>query len=611
MSGLFATLNIGRSGMYSSQKSIDVTSHNISNANTEGYSRQVAKQVTNEPLGGPSMSGMAGPGQVGTGSQIQTIQRIRDSFLDYQVRNETSVLGQYSTRSSYLSQIESIFNEPSDTGISTLIGKFFDSWQELSKQPQSSNNRTVVAQQTLALTDALNHTYSRFNDLKQDAQSMIKNTVVDINSYLGQIDKLNREIMNVKISGNNPNDLMDRRDLLLDQLSSKFNINVDKKSFDGIDVRPTDTNGMKHPELVKADLNSSVARFSYVNSIEKDTTDPSGKSYKITYYKFGDMSNETNKQTLIVRDMTPEKVKELEETRVLWASSNGIATKGDGSEISNGDTINSSELMMFSPKSGELAGNISIQKDINNYMDQLNKLAKAIAFSVNAVHSGLSSAQGNSGKISKDYMPFFVNKDVATYDENNRMVSVDQILNGEADINAGNITINKEILYDVMKIKTRTNDVNFAYASENNQDGESDGARALAIAQLRKSLIKIQDIGVSINSRAEMFNVSRGGNRLTNNGMTVENNINGMTLDGYFKDTIDRLGVQAQEANRMVENQNNLLDDINNSRQSVSGVSLDEEMANLIQFQHAYSANAKIIATVDELLDVVVNGLKR
>jgi flagellar hook-associated protein 1 FlgK len=108
-----------------------------------------------------------------------------------------------------------------------------------------------------------------------------------------------------------------------------------------------------------------------------------------------------------------------------------------------------------------------------------------------------------------------------------------------------------------------------------------------------------------------MFNISRGGNRLTNYGMTVENNVNGMTLDGYFKDTIDRLGVQAQEANRMVENQNNLLDDINNSRQSVSGVSLDEETANLVQFQNAYSANAKIIATVDELLDVVVNGLKR
>jgi flagellar hook-associated protein 1 FlgK len=84
-----------------------------------------------------------------------------------------------------------------------------------------------------------------------------------------------------------------------------------------------------------------------------------------------------------------------------------------------------------------------------------------------------------------------------------------------------------------------------------------------------------------------------------------------MTVDNFFKDTINKLGVQAQEAKRIVKNQQSLLNSFNESKLSVSGVSLDEEMANLIQFQHAYQANAKIIATVDELLEVVVNGLKR
>ena len=84
-----------------------------------------------------------------------------------------------------------------------------------------------------------------------------------------------------------------------------------------------------------------------------------------------------------------------------------------------------------------------------------------------------------------------------------------------------------------------------------------------------------------------------------------------MSLDSYFKDTIDRIGVQTQEATRMVINQEDLLYSIEETRASVSGVSLDEEMANLIQFQHAYNANAKIIATIDELLEVVINGLRR
>ena len=108
-----------------------------------------------------------------------------------------------------------------------------------------------------------------------------------------------------------------------------------------------------------------------------------------------------------------------------------------------------------------------------------------------------------------------------------------------------------------------------------------------------------------------MFDKFKGGSTLSNNGLKLENSTSGMKLDSYFKDTIDRLGVQAQEAQRMVTNQNELLYSVEETRISISGVSLDEEMANLVQFQHAYNANAKIISTVDELLDVVVNGLKR
>ena len=181
----------------------------------------------------------------------------------------------------------------------------------------------------------------------------------------------------------------------------------------------------------------------------------------------------------------------------------------------------------------------------------------------------------------------------------------------EEEITAKNISINKEILEDVMKIKTKTHDDLYKYTNENIMDGDSDGARALSIAKLRDSLIRIQDINESVNSRSDMFDKNKGGNSLTNNGLNVESSTSGMKIDSYFKDTIDRLGVQAQEAQRMVTNQEDLLYSIEESRASVSGVSLDEEMANLVQFQHAYNANAKIIATVDELLEVIINGLKR
>lgn len=143
--------------------------------------------------------------------------------------------------------------------------------------------------------------------------------------------------------------------------------------------------------------------------------------------------------------------------------------------------------------------------------------------------------------------------------------------------------------------------------------GENEGTRALAIAQLRNNFIRIQDIGSTINSREDLFN--KGGNliKVNNENRTIElkNSNNGMKIDDYFKDIIDRLGVQGAEAKRMVANQESLLESFKMTRESVSGVSIDEEMANLIQYQHAYAANAKIIATVDQLLDVVINGLIR
>lgn len=607
MSGLFSTFNIARSGMSVSQKTIDVTSHNISNASTTGYSRQVATIVTNRP---ESIEGM-NAGQMGTGANVDAVSRVRDTFLDFQVRNESSILSKYDTREKFLGEIEGIFNEPSDSALSTKLGAFFDSWQQLSKQPQSSNTRTVVAQQSIALADQLNSTYTQLKRLKDNAEQLVKDNVVNINSKLHDLQQLNQQIVSIKCTGQNPNDLMDKRDNLLDELSKQFNLSVDKKNYEGIDVRATDTNGMVSSKVVTADLNGEAARFSYITDIQKDASDVSGKTYKLTYYKLGEMNDESNRQTMIVTNVSDDQLTQIKQSRILWANSDGVATRGDGSAINNGSAITSGELKVFSPSSGEVAGNASVQTDIDQYIDETNKLAKTLAFAVNTIHSGLASGKLSNGNPDRDYMPFFVNSSVAKYNDRGEMTNLDDILEGEDGITAENIAVNKEIVADVMKIKTKTNDDSYAYTSLNTKDGEGDGSRALAIAQLRNSLLMVQDVGKTINTREDLFNTDRGGNLLTNNGMTIGNNLSGMTLDSYFKNTINTLGVQSKQAQEVVKGQQNVLDSLQQQRDSVSGVSLDEEMANLIQYQHSYSANAKVISTVDQLLDVVINGLMK
>ena len=137
--------------------------------------------------------------------------------------------------------------------------------------------------------------------------------------------------------------------------------------------------------------------------------------------------------------------------------------------------------------------------------------------------------------------------------------------------------------------------------------GEGDGKRALAIAQIMDTMMMIQNMSPETTREQFTGNLEKNEHGV----LTIVSDKRGMKVESYYKDIISKLGVHTQEAKRVVANQTALLSDFENQKLQVSGVSLDEEMVNLIQFQHAYGANAKIISTVDELLDVLINGLKR
>ncbi|APM39305.1 flagellar hook-associated protein FlgK [Clostridium kluyveri] len=632
MPGLFSIFNTSKSGLFAQQTSINVTSHNIANAETEGYSRQRATLVTTTPYTMPSMNAATIAGQLGTGVTVASIDRIRDSFLDYQIRVENGVNGHYTAKDKYLSQVENVLNEPTDSGISSLMSEFFNSWQDLSSSPQ---NTSTVAQQAYQLTNDLNSVYSQLTSIKDNAKSEIKSAVVDINSMLTQISQLNQQIKDVKMSGNNPNDLMDSRDLLLDQLSEKFGISIDPRKYEGIDVTtsnssiygdaddngaaPLISEGGSPLNIVQANDadNINVATFSCVTSITKktDTDGTTGKAtYEVSYYKKGDTLSDDNKVTMYV-SMTEEEADKLDTSRVLWANNEGTAYKVkdgkdasgkdakviDGSLNNNSTTVDSpisfNQLALFTPPSGELKGYVSVQNNVAEYQDELNRLAKSLAVSVNAIVSQSSTwVADNSGSPEGGINNFFVNGDT---DGNNSEED-------ENNINAGNITVNIDILNDPSKIKIATK-----YDSNGNSLGtDTDSNRALAIAQLANSLMNIQSVTEG-SSREELIGDIFATNDTLNNVYAVGSVNGGSTLDNYFNNLVNKVGMHEEEAKKQVDYEATQLESFTQSRESTSGVSLDEEMTNLIQFQHCYQANAKMISTVDELLDVVINGLKR
>lgn len=557
MASIFSTFNTAKSGLTVHQSGINVTSHNIANSSTVGYSRQRAKIQTSRPI---TLGAEAG--QVGTGAQISAIERVRDSFLDYQVRVETAELGKYSTKLDYLSQVEGIFNEPSDTGISTALSDFFDAFQELSKQSTSSSTRVVVTQKTKTLCDLLNNTYSKLEKLQENSVESLKNSVKEVNSILEQLTTVNNQIRIASITGDNPNDLMDSRDNLLDELSSKFGIDVDKTQFNGNDITATGIGANLNP-LVNSEPNGEVTRLSFISEIK----DNGNGSHTISYFVNGDTEKP---KTITVSGLAATEVDTLKKTRILLTDGNGEMLDGQGNIVKDGGNI-VNPIEKFIPKSGEIAGAIEVQDSIGSYMNQLDKMAKGLALSVNAIHSGdMTSNEKDTNKI----LDFFVASDGS----------------GETNISAKNISINALILESPSLINTK----------ENADAGEGDGSRALAIAQLQSTLISISKID-STTTRAQLCKFTNGST------MSLVNDVaSGTKVESYFQDVVDKLGVEAQHAKRVVSNEEDLLNSLDISRLSVSGVSLDEEMTNLIQYQKAYSANAKTITTVSDMLDIIL-----
>ncbi|SMB82824.1 flagellar hook-associated protein 1 FlgK [Desulfonispora thiosulfatigenes DSM 11270] len=497
MSGLFFGINIGVKGLMAQQAAINVTSHNVANANTPGYTRQRAFMETSIPISG------LGKGQLGSGVEIAEIQRLRDEFIDYQIRNETSKLGTNEAKSDALSQIETVFMEPSETGFNELMNDFWNGFQELSKYAESSPIRTTVKEVAVSLTDAFRHMSKQLTDFQTDTTKNMGIKVIDVNSLGRQIASLNDKIVNIKMSGDNPNDLLDKRDTLLNQLSGLGNITTT-------------------PRL-----------------------DANGKPTGALDVKFGDQK--------LVDNITSNDV-EFTDGKLVLKEKDGKTT-----DIKLAD--------------GELAGMLELNKtegtdlgtdSIQFYKNKLDSLAVGIAKAVNEEHRKGTNLKEETG------IDFFVFKD----EKGDPITDLTKI-------SAANIYLNSDIEKDVSRIAAA------ATPSDPGDFAKGNGEIALNIAKLQSAALKIT-----------------GGN------LEVTTGGGGTNFADYYKDMTAELGVATKEAHRMTENQGVLVNQLEMRQESLIGVSMDEEMANLISFQHAYQANAKVISTMDELLQTVINMVR-
>ena len=232
-------LQTALSGLLAEQQAMDVTGHNIANANTEGYSRQVAVLETNQAIPIPSLSAVTGQGgQLGTGVTVETYTRIRNAYLDAQWRAQNSALGAATGQAEELEQAQSAFNEPSSTGIASQLSEFWSAWSSLASSPTSLAAKEGVVAAGERLATAFNQLSTQLSTISAQATQQVQALTSpsgEVANYANQIAQLNAQIKQAEQAGQPPNDMLDRRDELIDKLSTLAQVKVTTQS-DGTDT---------------------------------------------------------------------------------------------------------------------------------------------------------------------------------------------------------------------------------------------------------------------------------------------------------------------------------------------------------------------------------------
>ena len=229
MPDLSRILGIARRALQAHQSAMSVASNNIANVNTEGYSRQRIMLSAGRSLVTPQ-------GILGSGVNIQGIERIHSNFIEQQLLNERPNFYQYEFKSTALHFIEDIFGEPSDFGLTRNLEDFFDSFHDLANDPEITTTRIIVREKAVSLKNSFRRINRQLTDYQQQLNKELGKKVEEVNRLTSQVAHLNEKIVNEEVSGGNANDLRDKRSLLLDELSKLVDVKTIENASGGINV---------------------------------------------------------------------------------------------------------------------------------------------------------------------------------------------------------------------------------------------------------------------------------------------------------------------------------------------------------------------------------------
>lgn len=470
MAKIHGLLDVGKRGMMVSQSALQTTSHNIANKSTEGYTRQRVDIVTNAPTD-------EGNYRIGTGSNLGSISRINNSWLEKQIEREGSLLSFLESRADSMKRIESVVNEQSVQGLNNSMSQFFNSFRELANNPESSVARTVVRDNASGMINSFKDMNRQLDAVTSDLNKTIEFGMSEINSFASEISQLNQKIQDIELNKRaSANDERDRRDLLLKKMSEKIDITYAEDKVTGMVNVTAGQTGV----LVAGSSSSELM----------SVTGPDGKAKVI--YELG---------------------------------------KG-GTRVDLTNQI----------KKGSLGGAINLRDGfVSEIKSNLEELSYNIANEVNKAH-----AEGFD-RFNIQGVNFFN-------------------IPEDGQFQVSDLSLNNVIVQDVGRI---------AAAAKPDAPGDNTVANVIHSLQFKP---------------------------IMSDGK--------FTFDDFYNGKVGQIAVETQQASRGFESQKNIVDQLKNTRESISGVSLDEEAAKMIEFQKSFEASARVIKMADEMFDTILN-LKR
>lgn len=622
MGSTFSGIELGKRSIIANTDAITTAGHNISNANTEGYSRQRVMIKEFDPLYKPDLTRPERPGMIGQGVDVQSINRIRDELLDKRIVAQANQESYWDTRSNYYTMIEQVYNEPYEVSIRSNMDKFWESWQELSINPESKAARQAVVTRGETLTDSIQQKWESLDGIAKIVDGDIEATVRQVNNITKQIAAVNNEIVRSKAMGDNPNDLLDRRDLLVDKLSELIDITTDTRDNDEFMVHVGGKIIVQGSISRNIDLTPRFDDTGFNKVIWQDTGDDAyfmgGKLGALIELRDVDLRKEIqslNEMTLnfadLVNDVHRNAVGMNNVTGLNFFVQHSFVENVNGNYDRNGDgELDTSYVFRFTGTNkldlqqqvgieGTITlsgrnGNVEIPyfhtdtvetviarindsaSEVKAYLDNNNRLVLKATSSESFDNPDFVIRHvEDSGYFLAAYSGILNGTGAENAYDFNQADAVNSLINGaEFAVSpvynpSAYIEVNNALKNDVMSVAA-------GYRDASGKAPSGDGRAAVQMASIRNTSIMVGSM---------------------------------RTFDDYFADTVTNVGLKGEQAQTNLLSQNAIMEDLRNLRDSISGVNIDEELAEIMKFQHGYNAAAKFVSVWDSLIDTVINKL--